>query len=225
MHLREGNLEQISLMYLSPDLFICNMRPWYPHHSVAENVKWLPVPQTLVSCLVHSSYTWWTKKLNTLWRVGSLDMKTLANGGGNMHQLLRNISKALIRLGCKPMPNPGTPDMLGPSDLLKLWFFSNKIWYICQKNASEHYPISLWNWYFLWVCHKAVAWQVAADFFFYCRCLLQRSSFPHLLPLSLRIYHRIFWWLPCLNLAITAPNLDANIVFFVKSTSHAHMVS
>lgn len=40
MNLGKDNLEQVSLMSLSSSLFIGNMRPWYLHVSVAENVKW-----------------------------------------------------------------------------------------------------------------------------------------------------------------------------------------
>lgn len=194
MHLREGNLEQISLMYLSPDLFICNMRPWYPHHSVAENVQWLPVSQTLASCLVHSSYTWWTIKLNTLWHVGSLDMKTLANGWGNMHSFWETSRKHSSGWGANQCPTQGHLICLDdPQTYWSYGFSAARSDIFVKKNTREHWPTPLWNWDFLWVCHKAVAWQVAADFISYCRCLLQRSSFPHLLPLSPRIYHRLFW--------------------------------
>ena len=182
----------------------------------------------LVLYLVHSNYARWTKKLNALWCVGSWTWKHW--------QMVEGISTTFWETSRIVLIGLGTYS--GPSDTLlthrptKVIFCPAKTADIFdKKTAHERYPISLWNWDFLWVFHKAAAWQVATYFwkkaptpfllqmpaseewFFTSCCLLcPESVTDYLVPL-------------CLYLAITAPNLDANIVFFLKSTSKALMVT
>lgn len=113
-------------------------------------------------------------------------------------------------------------------NLLIVWLYSNLIWYIWQtfkikaKWALSDFPLEL---RFLWDFHEVLAWQITAYLggksnSFYCRCL-----FPPPAASFLQNQSQIILVPPCLYLAITAPNIDANIIIFVKSTSHACMVT
>lgn len=73
-------------------------------------------------------------------------------------------SRGVLSLGYTSVPKLG-PVVYKPT---KVMIFSHNIWYIWPKKKkkmlSEHHLISLWNLDFLWVFHKAGAWQVAAYF-------------------------------------------------------------
>lgn len=77
-----------------------------------------------------------------------------------MWQLLRYILRSNHQLG---RPINAQSRAIWSTDLLKLRFFSNKIWYIWPEKCYVNIP-----WFpsgielFLWVFHKAAAWQVAA---------------------------------------------------------------
>lgn len=125
------------------------------------------------------------------------------------------------------------------TDLLQLRFFSNKTWYIWpkkkkkRKKLSEHqFPFGIEIFCFFFFFHKAAAWQVAAYFggkkpnsFFIADVCFTKEQFPPPAafspPESITGYFGTSVPLSCND----CPNIDANIVFFIRSTSHAHMVT
>lgn len=107
--------------------------------------------------------------------------------------------------------------------------------YLAKQMLSEHHLISLWKRDFFWVFIKlqhdryqhVLEKKKRAPIPFLLQMSASKEQFsPNFLSASFsQNQSQVILVSLYLYLAITAPNIDAHIVFFIKSTSYAHTVT
>lgn len=153
---------------------------------------------------------------------------------GILHHLLRNIQKNTHWVGYMPMPNPGPSVMLLIHRPTKVIVCSATRADIFDKKKTllvniTQFPSGIETFSRIFTKQQHDRQQPIfgkkPQLIFYCRCLLQRSGFSPPGVSFAQNQSQIILVPVCLYLAITPPNLDANIVFFIKSTSKVLMVT
>ena len=140
-------------------------------------------------------------------------------------------SRGVLRLGYISMPNLGPSDMPVIYKPIKTMIFQQQdLIYLTKK--SEYHLISLWNLDFLWVFSQScimtgssLFWGKKSSNFFFIADVCFKEVFPPPAASFPQNQSQVILVTPCLYLSITTPKVDANIAFFVKSTSHAHVVT
>lgn len=138
-------------------------------------------------------------------------------------------SRGVLSLGYTSVPHLGPSDMSVVYKPTKVMIFQPQyLTYLTKKKKmlSEHHLISLWNLDFLWVFHKAGAWQVAAYFgnkspnCIFIADICFKGAVPPPPPAASfpQNQSQVILVTLCLYLKITAPNIDANIFFSLSKT-------